>query len=133
MFKRTKRQEIGQKGEDIASDFLKKKGFEIVERNYWQKWGEIDIVAKKGGAWRFVEVKTVTRSSARSVRRRPDDYEPEDNIHPWKRRRLARVIETYILSRGVGDDDDWQVDTIAVYLDLEGNFLEVDHLEDIEL
>ena len=55
--------EIGRLGEDIACRFLKEKGFKVVERNYWKKWGEIDIVAEKEGVLRFIEVKTVTREN----------------------------------------------------------------------
>jgi putative endonuclease len=107
--------QIGQFGEDKAAEFLAQQGFKILERNYRQKWGEIDIVALKDKTVRFIEVKTVTRHPATATK---DDYEPEDNIHPWKRKRLRRAIETYLLAKEeeMGDDD-WQVDVIAVYLD----------------
>jgi len=39
----------GNLGEDLACRYLKIKGFEIIERNYWKKYGEIDIVAKNIG------------------------------------------------------------------------------------
>ena len=112
--------------------FLKKQGFEIIDRNYLKKWGEIDIVAKKGGVIHFIEVKTVTRSSA-SLIGRGDDYEPEDNIHPWKRQRLGRVIQTYLLDKKVGDEVDWQVDALSVYLAPDGGVLKIDYLDDITL
>ena len=43
----SKSQKIGQIGENVASKYLVKHGFSIVERNYTKKWGEIDIVARK--------------------------------------------------------------------------------------
>jgi Holliday junction resolvase-like predicted endonuclease len=52
--------DVGKIGEDTAARFLVKQGFMIVERNYWKKYGEIDIVAKKKGVIHFVEVKTVS-------------------------------------------------------------------------
>jgi Holliday junction resolvase-like predicted endonuclease len=56
----TEKRKTGNLGEDIAAMFLMKHGFGIIERNYLRKWGEIDIVAKKGGVLHFVEVKTVS-------------------------------------------------------------------------
>lgn len=119
-------------GEDKAAEFLAQQGFKILDRNYWKPWGEIDIVALKDNLIRFVEVKTVTRSPATAVPRDDDDYEPEDNIHPWKRKRLRRAIETYLLDKEdqMGDCD-WQVDIIAVYLDKIGNTVwKTDWLQD---
>lgn len=49
---------IGKWGEDLACAWLKKKGFEIIERNYYTTVGEIDIIAKLGDDFYFVEVKT---------------------------------------------------------------------------
>ena len=128
---KTNKQTIGQKGEDLAVIYLKNQGFEIIERNYWQKWGEIDIIASKNGVIHFVEVKTVTRDNLPISS--DDTYEPEDNVHPWKRQRLARAIQTYLLARQVGDEVEWQVDVLSVYLDREGSLLKVDWLEDVEL
>ena len=124
----TYKQKIGQIGEEAACAFLKKHNFTIVERNYWKKWGEIDVVAQRGDDLRFVEVKTVSRATFKK-----DDYEPEDNLHPWKRKRLRRVIETYLLEKDLGDDIDWQVDAISVYLNEKGETVHVEHLEDIVL
>ena len=61
-----------------------------------------------------------------------DNYEPEDNIHPWKIKRLSRAIETYLLEKKIDDETDWQVDAISVYLEEgSGKVLKIDHLEDI--
>jgi len=50
--------ELGRYGENIASLYLEKKGYEVVRRNFCAKGGEIDIIAKKDGIMAFVEVKT---------------------------------------------------------------------------
>ena len=55
-------QNIGKIGEETACKFLMKHGYQIVLRNYWKKWGEIDIVAKKDKTTHFVEVKTVSKN-----------------------------------------------------------------------
>ena len=47
-------------GEDIAVNYLKKKGYKIIERNFRKGYGEIDIIALKKNVLVFVEVKTRT-------------------------------------------------------------------------
>ena len=131
----TEKQKIGKIGETLACDFLVKQGFLIKDRNYLKPWGEIDIVAQKGSDLRFVEVKTVTRHFYRSTPRQSlgqeDNYEPEDNIHPWKLKRLGRAMETYLLEKRIGDNVDWQLDALSVYLDGEGRLINIEILEDI--
>jgi putative endonuclease len=129
---KTQKKEVGEKGENLACKFLKEKGFEILDRNYRQKWGELDIIARQDNWLHFVEVKTVTRRGD-FAEGNSDGYEPEENIHRWKRERLARTIETYLLAKKVSEDVDWQVDAIAVYLNEAGDLLKIDWLEDIML
>lgn len=49
---------IGQYGEDLAAQFLRQKGYKIIERNFSVQGGEIDIIAQKSSMLVFVEVKT---------------------------------------------------------------------------
>ncbi|MFZ2484324.1 MAG: YraN family protein [Minisyncoccia bacterium] len=127
MDKRTEKRKIGDIGENIACDFLKKRGFEIVERNYLRKWGEIDIVAKKAGVIHFVEVKSV--SGKVSGVTSGDDYRPEDNMHPWKLKRLSRIMQTYLLDKNL--DCDWQLDLITVKMDQETRKARVELVENV--
>jgi putative endonuclease len=138
---RTEKRKIGDAGENVACRFLVKRGFEIVERNYSKKWGEIDIIARKKEKLHFIEVKTVSHMPFYSGK---DEYRPEDNIHPWKLQRLSRVIQTYLLgyrgNRGVflqkggqAHETDWQFDVMTVYLDLKSMEAKVNHMEDIIL
>ncbi len=127
----TAKQIIGALGENKAVEFLKKKGFSILTRNYSKPWGEIDIVAKNEGIV-FVEVKTVSRLLL-DVIHETDDYEPEDNIHPWKLKRLYRAINSYLEDNEIDEDDiDWQLDAITVYLEQGSDkVFKIEHLEDI--
>jgi putative endonuclease len=132
----TERQIIGKTGEDFACDFLAKKGYRIIERNYYKKWGELDIVAYFGKQLHFVEVKTVSRENQSVIHETSEfayDYSPEDNIHPWKLQRLGRAVQSYLLDRDVSDDVDWQFDIISVYLDMDKRLLKVEMIEDIVL
>ena len=124
---------FGNKGEDIACKFLMKHGFTVIQRNYLRKWGEIDIVAKKSGVLHFVEVKTVSRENLENVSYETDEYRPEDNLHPAKLKRMARVIEVYLLDKNVSDETEWFFDALIVYLDLKNKVARVKMLENIVL
>lgn len=120
----SKSQKTGEIGENIAVRFLMKQGFIILDRNYTKKWGEIDIVAEKEGKIHFVEVKSVSHETL---------YRPEENMHPWKQKRLARAIQTYILSRKIPADKEWQVDLLVVFLNLKDKTARVKVIENVIL
>lgn len=129
-------QKTGEMAENIATRFLMKQGYAIVERNYTQKWGEIDIVAEKGDKLYFVEVKSVARETLAEVDlllSRPDQYRPEDNMHPWKLKRLARAIQTYLVSNKIPEDKEWQFDLLVVFLALKDKKARVKVISDIIL
>ena len=113
--------QVGYLGEEIAADFLKKKGYQILEKNYVPKWmkrgrKEIDIIAKKPrrktfGFLRgenvlvFVEVK-----SAKEL----ENFYPESKVDFQKKRKLIRIAESYILEKKIKPETKWQIDVIAV-------------------
>lgn len=79
----------GNRGETLAADFLRKKGFEIVARNYRFKRCEIDLIARRDNWTIFVEVKT--RSSL--------SYgQPEEFVSAQQARRIFEAAEEYIFS-----------------------------------
>jgi len=108
--------DLGMIGEDVSCTFLKRHGFEIVARNYQKKWGEIDIIARKGGVTHFFEVKSVT--SVHDERSR-DVHRPEDNVHGLKGRHIGRMIETYLSESRLGLDAEFYFHVLCVYMDLE--------------
>lgn len=116
-------QKTGEIGENIAVRFLVKNGFLILDRNYTKKWGEIDIVAEKANKLYFIEVKSVSRETLdifipKSYDNSDERYEhrPEDNMHPWKLKRLSRTIQTYLLNKNIDEEKEWQVDLLVVYI-----------------
>jgi len=130
--RKTSNQRVGELGEDTACRFLMKRGFSILERNYWQKWGEIDIVAQKGSTLHFVEVKTVSRENVRNVPRETlEEYRPEENVHPRKLERLSRAIQTYLLEKEY--EGEWQLDVLAVFLDVERREAKCRYIENVIL
>jgi len=130
----SEKQKIGEIGENIACKFLVKHGFSILDRNYTKKWGEIDIVAEKHKKLYFIEVKSVSRETLDNViHETSDKYRAEDNMHPWKMKRLSKTIRTYLISKKVPDEQEWQVDLLVVYLDLKNKKAKVKVEEDIIL
>ncbi len=112
----TDKQKIGNLGEEIGCKFLVKHEFLIKDRNYRKKWGEIDIIAESFDHTQdkkilhFIEVKTVSRET---------EHLPEENVHPWKQKRLARAIQTYLLEKKIPEETEWQIDIMAIFLDFK--------------
>ena len=117
------KRKIGDVGENVAVKYLEKRGYVIVERNYWKPWGEIDIIAKKAGILRFIEVKSISRGTLR----------PEENMHPGKIRRLHRAVQTYLLDRRIKDTQVWQIDLVCVSLDFSTKKAKIEVIENIVL
>jgi len=127
------KQKVGKLGEDVACKFLMKHGFEILERNYTKKWGEIDVIAKKDNKIFFIEVKAVSCETLPDFNNRnQDDKRPEDNVHPWKLKRLSRVIETYMISKRIGNTE-WQFDILLVYIDLKNKLARIRTIKNVVL
>lgn len=125
---------IGILGEDIAELFLVKRGFKILERNHLRKWGEIDIVAKKDKNLRFVEVKAVScEIIGKYVSRETylGGFRPEENVHKHKLERLNRVIQTYLSQKHVSPETHYQIDVVAVWIDVHTKYARVELLENV--
>jgi len=132
----------GNKYEKVAAGYLRHLSYELVALNWCCRWGEIDIIAKKSGMIHFIEVKSVTclastrldsakRASDSESRRAhaTSEYRPEDNMHPWKLKRLARAIQTYLLDRKL--DCDWQLDLVTVKIDQQNRTARVELIENV--
>ena len=103
-----KKENLRKKGavyEDRAALFLQEKGYQILERNFYTRQGEIDIVAKDGEALVFTEVKY----------RKKDDYgNPLDCVGYTKQRTICKVSRVYINMNGADFDVPIRYDVIAV-------------------
>jgi putative endonuclease len=78
---------LGKKGEDLASEYLRKKGYKVKARNYKTRLGEIDIIAEKDNVIVFVEVKTRSNNSFGC---------PFEAVHQKKRQKLKNVALLYL-------------------------------------
>lgn len=141
----SEKRKIGNTGEDLACQFLKGKGLKIKARNYFEKWGEIDIVAikkkwffsKKIEKLHFVEVKTVScETKWGSDQQIIDNYLLGDNIHFRKTQRLKRIFQTYLIKESVSPETLWQFDIIIVFINLKDNLIKdkdyyIKYVEDV--
>jgi putative endonuclease len=125
----SKNQKIGEIGEDVASIYLSKLKFDIIERNYTRKWGEIDIIAMKAKKLYFVEVKAV--SCSLQYASRVTSYRPEENMHPMKLKKIYRTIEIYLMDKRLPDNIEWQLDLLCVYLDQINKKAKIKRIENI--
>ncbi len=100
--------EKGNIGEEIACVYLVKHGYLIQDRNYYKKWGEIDIIAVKDNILHFVEVKSVASEG------NSKGHRPEENVHDLKQRKLRRIIQTYLNDKKYGLDAEFKFHVIAV-------------------
>lgn len=84
------RKNVGDYGEEFAARLLENSGYNVIERNYAIRAGEIDIIALKDGVIHFIEVKTRTGSQY--------GY-PSDSVSRIKQQRIRRAAESYLGSR----------------------------------
>lgn len=78
----TQRQRIGQAAEDIAAEFLRAKGLEIIHRNYRRRLGELDVVARDGNVLVIAEVRARASNAYGGA---------AASVRIWKQRRLIRA------------------------------------------
>jgi putative endonuclease len=109
--------DLGDKGEKLAIDFLIKNDYKILEKNYRYLKAEVDIIAQKGGVLAVVEVKT--RSSAYFGN-------PQDFITPKKIILLLSASDYYVVQRDL--DVEVRFDIIAIIH--QKNEIKIEHLED---
>jgi len=81
------RQEFGKRGEAVAVDFLEQQGYQILERNFRSRLGEIDIIAKDKDTIVFVEVKT--KKSGRHLH-------PKYSVTRQKQKKISMVALYYL-------------------------------------
>ena len=114
---------IGKYGEDIAKNFLIKKGFKILEMNYrYSRVAEIDIIALKDNILHFVEVKTRTQEFFGS---------PLEAITPNKLKQIFSCAVEY-MTKSKKHYKKYQIDAIGIVLEKD-KVKKIDFIEDISL
>ncbi|KKS39659.1 MAG: hypothetical protein UV61_C0014G0016 [Candidatus Gottesmanbacteria bacterium GW2011_GWB1_43_11] len=111
----------GKLGETLAADFLKRKGYQILLRNFHCRWGEIDLIAKFQNILIFVEVKTRWGTPFGT---------PEEAVTPWKIRSLVRTAEYFKMLHPTTPAQ-MQIDVVAIELNQQGKLLRINHLTNV--
>lgn len=108
---------LGREGEKLAARFLKKKQYQIAERNYNCPLGEIDLIAEQDETVVFVEVKT-----------RADESfgQPFEWVTATKQQRLRRLAEYYLKTRKE-QNLDVRFDVISIVLNEQDK--EINHIK----
>lgn len=139
---------VGKIGENVAVEYLLKHGFQIIERNaHYSRLGEIDIVAKKGPRFYFVEVKSrslprpptsqsfVGRSQSLSslqggkAKSSGIDLLPEQAVDERKQRKIINAAKGFLRKRHLlPEDTEWQIDVISVLIDWKARKAKVKYL-----
>jgi putative endonuclease len=109
--------EFGKKGEEIAAGYLKKKGYQVLEKNWRLGRHEIDIIARDGKYLIIVEVKS-----------RHSNYfgEPEMAVTRDKQKALIRAANAYIRIKNLADEVRFDIISILILKEKE----QVHHIED---
>lgn len=96
---------IGTAYEKTAGAYLEKQGYRILEYNFRNRWGEIDIVARDGRCFVFVEVK---------YRRDHRSGSPLEAVNFRKQRTICRVARYYLLTHRLSMDTPCRFDVVAI-------------------
>jgi putative endonuclease len=109
---------LGSDGEALAAEFLRKKGYRIIAKNYKTPLGEIDIIAKDGDAVVFFEVKTRANESY--------GY-PFEAVNERKRRKIINVALLFL--KKMKEDVPARFDVLSISSAADGR-KEIRHIRD---
>jgi len=112
---------LGKKGEEIAEKYLVELGFEILDRNFQNRFGEIDIIAKDRDTLVFVEVKT--RFSKKFGR-------PEEAVTHSKLKKIIKAGQYYRnLKSNLPEGE--RIDVVAIVLNSMGDLKRIELIKNV--
>lgn len=99
------RRAVGKQKEALAEKFLQEQGYQVLEKNFYSHFGEIDIIARDGGCLVFVEVK---------YRRTASGGYPSEAVNTGKQKRIYRTAEYYLYKKGITADTPCRFDVVSI-------------------
>ena len=114
-----KRRDTGKLGEKLAAEFLKQRGYNIIETNYRCPEGEIDIITRQNDCLVFIEVRTKKSLLFGS---------PEESITAIKKEKIKASAYHYLQSRD-NMPPSWRIDVVAIELDQKGKPSRIELIE----
>jgi putative endonuclease len=121
------RRRLGALGESLAARHLEARGYEVIDRNFRTRYGELDLVARDTRCLVFCEVKT------RIAPALPGPFGPFASIGAEKQRRVRSMAREWLAAnaaRGGRRPAGMRFDAIGVSFDGRGRLLGIEHLED---
>jgi len=114
----------GRLGEEIACEYLIKKGYRIIEQNFQTRFGELDIIAVQDKILVFIEVKLKTGT---------DFGRPEEMINPKKLYQVQKTAEMFLLKEKTltANFKQYRIDAICIILNQNTGVEEIKHYENI--
>lgn len=100
------RRAVGSETERLAAEWLQQRGYHILERNFWCRYGELDLIAEEGGYLCFIEVKY--RGSRRC------GY-PQEALDYRKRQRMTRTALAYMSMRQLPQGTPCRFDAVLLF------------------
>jgi putative endonuclease len=118
--------ETGRLGEKMAGEFLTKKGYQILERNFRTRFGEIDLIVTKNNVLVFVEVK---------LKIGEDFGTPEEMIDKKKLWQVEKTAQRFLIENPSYEKkyESFQFDAVCVVLDESREVKRISHYENIGL
>ena len=113
--------ELGKWGEDLAADYLQRKGYTIIERDWKSGKRDLDIIAQDGNIIVFVEVKT---------RRNRLFGEPEESVDYHKLQNLQQAISHYVKFKHIRQEIRFDIISIVGTV---GTDPDIQHIQDVTL
>ena len=113
--------ELGKWGEDLAADYLQRKGYTIIERDWKSGKRDLDIIAQDGNVNVFVEVKT---------RRNRLYGEPEESVDYHKLQNLQQAISHYVKFKHIRQEIRFDIISIVGTV---GTDPDIQHIQDVTL
>ena len=107
--------QIGDIGEKLAQEYLRKAGYKILETHFRRREGEIDIIAQQGEELVFVEVRSKTSH---------DFGTPEESVTTAKKEKLISLALAYLQTHP-HTPPLWRIDVVAVELSKEGKLSQI--------
>lgn len=107
MFRPARNKNLGKEGEAVAAEYLRRKGYRVIEENYRTRRGEIDLICEQKGSIIFVEVKT-----------RKSLYfgHPEEAVDSRKRKKVVEIALNYLAEKNLNGKVDCRFDVVAITL-----------------
>ncbi len=116
------KKDIGNIGEELAIKYLNNKNYLILNKNYYIKGGEIDVIAQDKESQEIVFMEVKTRTSR--------EYGwPEESINATKRHRLAKTANRYLAHHHYPFDQNYRFDSLAIELDFKTRLAKIRHFK----